>query len=228
MLTPEEVANNCRKASINWMVIVKQHKGNIGNDTSHSRGSSKHPSSSASNTKSPSITPSLPPSHSNAASSSSSASSSTLLDTNTTTVKVKDVLRKTESEVPRSELCMWLASEMAEQARIDHSYTMTSKRNKYDFKSKDSHHHHHHHHHGNDPLHLDMDTNEGQEKKPTNLDVQVVYAEERGKARTKMKQKRKDVLIDKGKKQYLSTKVKHSLFFFFQKLSIVSHRLLKV
>lgn len=192
MLTPEEVANNCRKASINWMVIVKQHKGSSGNDTSHSRGSSKHTSSSS--TKSPSIPPSLPPSHSNA--SSSSSSSSTLLDANTTTVKIKDVLRKTESEVPRSELCMWLASEMAEQARVDHSYTMTPKRNKYDFKSKDS--HHHHHHHGGDTLHLDMDTNEGQEKKPTNLDVQVVYAEERGKARTKMKQKRKDVLIDKG------------------------------
>jgi hypothetical protein len=194
------------------MVIVKQHKGNSGNDTSHSRGSSKHTSGSASNTKSPSITPSLPPSNA----SSSASSSTTLLDTNTTTVKVKDVLRKTETEVPRSELCMWLASEMAEQARVDHSYTMTSKRNKYDFKSKDSH-HHHHHHHGSDPSHLDMDTSEGQEKKPTNLDVQVVYAEERGKARTKMKQKRKDVLIDKGKKTRSAHKseVLTLLFFFF-------------
>ncbi|KAI9307588.1 hypothetical protein BJ944DRAFT_254924 [Cunninghamella echinulata] len=123
----------------------------------------------------------------------SSSSSSSALDSNVT-VKVKDVLRKTEHEVNKSDLCIWLTAEINEQTKVDHSY-LTGKitKHKHELKGKDS---------MVDPLHhLDYhgETNKGDGlEKKNELDVQVVYAEERGKARTKMKQKRKTVLIDKG------------------------------
>ncbi|CAO3634097.1 unnamed protein product [Cunninghamella blakesleeana] len=159
-LTPEEVTNNCRKASINWLVIIKQK-------TSDSKLLSIGQSSSSG------------------------------LDSNLT-VKVKDVLRKTEHEVNKSDLCIWLTAEINEQTKVDHSHVTGkyTKHHKHELKNKDNmvdslHHLDYHHHHG------DANKGEGLEKK-NGLDVQVVYAEERGKARTKMKQKRKTVLIDKA------------------------------
>ncbi|RUS33243.1 hypothetical protein BC938DRAFT_472418 [Jimgerdemannia flammicorona] len=53
------------------------------------------------------------------------------------TVKVKDVLRKTEDEVPRSELCVWLTTEIGEQMRIDHTYAISSKYRKHELKTKE-------------------------------------------------------------------------------------------
>ncbi|ORX48853.1 Serine/threonine-protein kinase [Hesseltinella vesiculosa] len=111
---------------------------------------------------------------------------------NSGTVKVKDVLHKTETEVPRHELGIWLTSEINEQAKVDLSY-MSGKvpKNKHELKGKDLH----------DLLQdhsFDMSKNENMEKISKSFDVQVVYAEERGKARTKMKQKRKALLVDKA------------------------------
>lgn len=88
-LTPEDLVSLCKKASINWIVIVK---------------------------------------HKNSESKSSSISDST-------TVKVKDVLRRTETEVSKSDLCIWLSTEINEQIRVD---SVARVKSKHDLKSKDT------------------------------------------------------------------------------------------
>lgn len=87
-LPPEDLISLCKKASINWIVIVK-HK------------SSDNKSSSESNTA----------------------------------VKVKDVLRRTETEISKSELSMWLSNEINEQMKID---SLARVKSKHDLKSKDT------------------------------------------------------------------------------------------
>lgn len=52
-------------------------------------------------------------------------------------VKVKDVLRKTETDVPRADLAMWLTSEIGEQIRIDHTLSGAKIRNKHELKGKE-------------------------------------------------------------------------------------------
>lgn len=87
-LSPEELVAHCKKANINWVVIVK-YKSTEAKSTSD-------------------------------------------------LVKVKDVLRKTETEVSRAELAVWLTSEIGEQLRIDHSHISNKVRNKHDIKSKEA------------------------------------------------------------------------------------------
>ncbi|CAG8437012.1 2949_t:CDS:10 [Diversispora eburnea] len=81
-LTPEMLANACKKQGINWIVIMRHRNQDLYKN-------------------------------------SSSSSSSRIDSTMTTTVKVKNLLWKTEDEVPRNELCVRLNSEIIEQARID-------------------------------------------------------------------------------------------------------------
>jgi translation initiation factor 2-alpha kinase 4 len=66
--------------------------------------------------------------HKNSESKSSSISDST-------TVKVKDVLRRTETEVSKSDLCIWLSTEINEQIRVD---SVARVKSKHDLKSKDT------------------------------------------------------------------------------------------
>ncbi|KAI9015775.1 kinase-like domain-containing protein [Phycomyces nitens] len=94
-LTPDVLVSYCKKASINWIVIVK-HKSTEGKATSH-QGSENGP-----------------------------------------TVKVKDVLRKSETEVPKAELSIWLSAEIGEQMKVDHGHAMGKIRNKHDLKTKDA------------------------------------------------------------------------------------------
>lgn len=89
-LTPEDLVSLCKKASINWIVIVK---------------------------------------HKNADTKSSSLSDSSM------TVKVKDVLRRTETEVSKSDLSIWLSNEITEQIRVD---SVARVKSKHDLKSKDT------------------------------------------------------------------------------------------
>ena len=90
-MTPEELTIRCKKASINWVVLVK-HKT--------SEGKSGHQSGAE-------------------------------------TVKIKDVLRKTETEVSKTDLSVWLSSEISEQLRVDHIQASGKARNKHDLKGKD-------------------------------------------------------------------------------------------
>ncbi|KAI8369907.1 kinase-like domain-containing protein [Choanephora cucurbitarum] len=85
-LTPEDLVSLCKKASINWIVIVK-HKSSTENKGEQ------------------------------------------------TSVKVKDVLRRTETEVSKSELPVWLMGEINEQMRVDSSARVKSK---HDLKTKDA------------------------------------------------------------------------------------------
>ncbi|KAG0168524.1 hypothetical protein DFQ29_010105, partial [Apophysomyces sp. BC1021] len=147
-LTPEDLVSQCKKASINWIVIVK-HKNSEGK--SNTQGSD-----------------------------------------NPTTVKVKDVLRKAETEMSKADLPMWLVGEIGEQMRIDHSHSMLKIRSKHDLKSKetsDAARHDYSH---------DIAKNEGVELKKNAYDVQIIFNEWRGKDRTKMKHKHKTMLIDKA------------------------------
>lgn len=88
-ITPEDLMSLCKKASINWIIIVK-HKNSEGK----------------SSTSGESIT-----------------------------VKVKDVLRRTETEVSKSDLCMWLSQEITEQMRVD---SVARVKSKHELKSKDT------------------------------------------------------------------------------------------
>ncbi|KAI1316493.1 hypothetical protein EDD11_009906 [Mortierella claussenii] len=122
-------------------------------------------------------------------------------------VKVKNVLRKTEDEVPRSELCILLKAEIAEQTRLDvqmaslvGSGNMGSKARKFvDTTAGHNHHHtletaagsvgarhgHDHHHHHNssgESAQVQMDFN-----------VNVVSS-----SRNRLKHKQKTMLIDKA------------------------------
>ncbi|KAI8639080.1 kinase-like domain-containing protein [Parasitella parasitica] len=143
-LTPEDLVSLCKKASINWIVIVK-----------HKNTESKSPSVSDS-----------------------------------TTVKVKDVLRRTETEVSKSDLCIWLTTEINEQIRVD---SVARIKNKHDLKSKDT-----SDSVRNDPFSHDLSKGDGLDQKKTAFDVNIVFNEGRGKERTKMKHKHKTVLIDKA------------------------------
>ncbi|KAF7724671.1 hypothetical protein EC973_000843 [Apophysomyces ossiformis] len=147
-LTPEDLVAQCKKASINWIVIVK-HKSSEGKSNSSGSDSS-------------------------------------------TTVKVKDVLRKSETEVSKADLPMWLVAEIGEQMRVDHNHSMMKIKSKHDLKSKetsDSARHDYPH---------DNVKSEGIELKKNAYDVQIIYTESRGKDRTKMKHKHKTMLIDKA------------------------------
>ncbi|KAL0139396.1 kinase-like domain-containing protein [Mucor lusitanicus] len=143
-LTPEDLVSLCKKASINWIVIVK---------------------------------------HKNSESKSSSLSDST-------TVKVKDVLRRTETEVSKSDLCIWLSTEINEQIRVD---SVARVKSKHELKSKDT-----SDSVRNDPFSHDLSKGDGLDQKKTAFDVNIVFNEGRGKERTKMKHKHKTVLIDKA------------------------------
>ncbi|KAI8983703.1 kinase-like domain-containing protein [Pilobolus umbonatus] len=105
------------------------------------------------------------------------------------TVKVKDVLRKTETEVSKADLCQWLAAEITEQVKID---SVAKVKNKHDLRSKDT-----SDSVRNDPFSQDMSKGDNQEQK-TVFDVNIVFNEGRGKERTKMKHKHKAVLTDKA------------------------------
>ncbi|KAL0075948.1 kinase-like domain-containing protein [Phycomyces blakesleeanus] len=148
-LTPEALVSHCKKASINWVVIVK-HKSTEGKATSHQGSDSG------------------------------------------TTVKVKDVLRKSETEVPKAELCIWLSAEIGEQMKVDHSHSMGKIRNKHDLKTKDA-----AEAARNDFSH-ELAKGDTVDHKKNDFDIQIIYNEGRGKGQTKMKQKHKTVLIDKA------------------------------
>ncbi|KAI8373908.1 kinase-like domain-containing protein [Blakeslea trispora] len=140
-LTPEDLVSLCKKASINWIVIVK-HKSSAENKGEQ------------------------------------------------TTVKVKDVLRRTETEVSKSDLPMWLTAEIHEQMRVDSSARVKSK---HDLKTKDV-----SDSVRNDPFSLDTSKGDSLDQKKTDFDVNIVFNEGRGKERTKMKHKHKTVLVDKA------------------------------
>ncbi|KAI7849877.1 kinase-like domain-containing protein [Circinella umbellata] len=149
-MTPEELTVRCKKASINWVVLVK-HKTSEGKN-SHQSG--------------------------------------------TETVKIKDVLRKTETEVSKTDLSVWLSSEISEQLRVDHIQASGKARNKHDLKGKDV----------VEPVRLDdvPKYNDGFELKKDDFDVHIIHNESRGgKDRTKMKHKHKTMLIDKGNMFFL-------------------------
>ncbi|KAI8390963.1 kinase-like domain-containing protein [Radiomyces spectabilis] len=147
-LTPEELVTYCKKASINWIVIVK-YKNPEGKSSGQNGDSS-------------------------------------------TTVKVKDVLRKTEHEISKADLCIWLTAEIGEQMRVDHSHS-SKIRNKHELKTKEASEATRH-----DYLMHEVSKGEGSELKKSNFDVQVVYSEARGKERMKMKHKHKSMLTDKA------------------------------
>ncbi|KAG0215957.1 hypothetical protein BGX28_007183 [Mortierella sp. GBA30] len=122
-------------------------------------------------------------------------------------VKVKNVLRKTEDEVLRSELCILLKAEIAEQTRLDvqmaayaGSGGIGSKARKFGEANSSFHHHHHaletaagsvgarhghdHHHHN---------TSGESPQVQTDFNVNVVSS-----SRNRLKHKQKTMLIDKA------------------------------
>lgn len=121
-------------------------------------------------------------------------------------VKVKNVLRKTEDEVPRSELCILLKAEIAEQNRLDVQVMASTfaggsggsglKARK--FMESHGHHHHHtsesaagsagarHHDHG-------FGTSGDSSPVAADFNVNVVSS-----SRNRLKHKQKTMLIDKG------------------------------
>ncbi|KAI9264773.1 kinase-like domain-containing protein [Sporodiniella umbellata] len=139
-LSPEDLISLCKKACINWIVIVK-HKNSENNKAEM-------------------------------------------------TVKVKDVLRKTETEIGKSDLCQWLTSEINEQSRID---SVVKVRSKHELKSKDN-----SDSARNDHFSLEMNKPENMEQKKTAFEVNLVFSEGRGKERTKTKHKHKTVITDKA------------------------------
>ncbi|KAF9184078.1 hypothetical protein BGZ51_003580 [Haplosporangium sp. Z 767] len=123
-------------------------------------------------------------------------------------VKVKNVLRKTEDEVPRSELCILLKAEIAEQTRQDlqmAAYAGTGgigskAARKFGESNNVFHHHHHHsieaatgsvntrHGHGHDH------NSPGESSQiQDNFNVNVVSS-----SRNRLKHKQKTMLIDKA------------------------------
>ncbi|KAI8080591.1 kinase-like domain-containing protein [Thamnidium elegans] len=106
-----------------------------------------------------------------------------------TMVKIKDVLRGTETEVSKSDLSIWLMNEISEQIKVD---SVARVKSKHDLKSKDT-----SDSARNDPFSHDLSKCDGMEQK-LNYDVNIIFTEGRGKERTKMKHKHKTVLIDKA------------------------------
>ncbi|KAF9926747.1 hypothetical protein FBU30_003741 [Linnemannia zychae] len=123
-------------------------------------------------------------------------------------VKVKNVLRKTEEEVPRSDLCIILKAEIAEQTRLDHLVAASVgsgsggglKPRKF-VDVNNSHHYHHHHildttmgsggaRHGHDHHHTSS-TEFPQVQ--TDFNVNVISS-----SRNRLKHKQKTMLIDKA------------------------------
>lgn len=121
-------------------------------------------------------------------------------------VKVKNVLRKTEDEILRSELCILLKAEIAEQNRLDLQMAMTAgaghiggaKARKFVDSSSGHHHHHHqeaaagsagtrHDHHGGSGESAQVHTD---------FNVNVISS-----GRNRLKHKQKTMLIDKGKER---------------------------
>lgn len=128
-------------------------------------------------------------------------------------VKVKNVLRKTEDEVPRSELCMLLKAEIAEQTRLDvqmaayaGSGGMGSKTRKFGEASSGFHHHHHHAMEtaaGSSGARHDHHISSGESQQvQMNFNVNVVSS-----SRNRLKHKQKTMLIDKGKAVHLGASV---------------------
>ncbi|KAF9429846.1 hypothetical protein BGZ94_009242 [Podila epigama] len=121
-------------------------------------------------------------------------------------VKVKNVLRKTEEEVFRSELCILLKSEIAEQARLDMQVSLAGvghlggARSRKFVDNNGGHHHHHHHHH-----HQEVVTNSAGsrhdhhngsgESAPVHTDFNVNVV---SSSRNRLKHKQKTMLIDKA------------------------------
>ncbi|KAG0039161.1 hypothetical protein BGZ82_009421 [Podila clonocystis] len=118
-------------------------------------------------------------------------------------VKVKNVLRKTEDEVLRSELCILLKAEIAEQNRLDLQMAMTAgaghiggtKARK--FVDSNSGHHHHHHQEaaaGSAGTRHDHHSGSGESAQVhTDFNVNVISS-----GRNRLKHKQKTMLIDKA------------------------------
>ncbi|GAB5588590.1 eukaryotic translation initiation factor 2-alpha kinase [Umbelopsis nana] len=147
---PDELFAQCRKCSINWVVLIKHRI------------------------------------HDSKASARDNA-----------TVKVKDILRKNEYEVPRSELALWLIAEIGEQLRIDHGLSL-SKMRKHDMKTKEVNdtpkalrHDYHHQQH-------DLSKGDLSDMSRTGFDIQIIRNESRGKSHSKLKHKQKNMLMDKA------------------------------
>ncbi|RHZ86074.1 hypothetical protein Glove_55g46 [Diversispora epigaea] len=152
-LTPEMLANACKKQGINWIVIMRHRNQDL---------------------------------YKNSSSSSSTSRSDSAM---TTTVKVKNLLWKTEDEVPRNELCVRLNSEIIEQARID-LHSSGSKYHKHSLppQSEQS-----VHDIGNSHQSIQMDSLNYQ----NNLSIYIVGFPSI-KNNKKMKHKQKQFLIDKA------------------------------
>ncbi|KAF9911928.1 hypothetical protein EC991_001834 [Linnemannia zychae] len=122
-------------------------------------------------------------------------------------VKVKNVLRKTEEEVARSELCIMLKAEIAEQTRLDHLVAANvgsggsgGPRSRKFADVTTSHHHHHHAldtapgsggaRHGHDHHH-----NSSGESPQVQADFNVNVI---SSSRNRLKHKQKTMLIDKA------------------------------
>ncbi|KAI9320676.1 kinase-like domain-containing protein [Dichotomocladium elegans] len=110
-------------------------------------------------------------------------------------VKVKDVLRKMETEVSKVDLPIWLAGEIGEQMRVDHNHTVSKIRNKHELKGKDT---------AETVRHDDVTKfAEGHEFKRDNFDVQIIHNEGRaGKGGTKLKHKHKTMMTEKGEYEH--------------------------
>lgn len=122
-------------------------------------------------------------------------------------VKVKNVLRKTEDEVPRSELCILLKAEIAEQTRLDVQMAAGAGSGGAGLKTRkfndaNTGHHHHsleasagsvgtRHGHGHDHHH-----NSSGESPQVHVDFNVNVV---SSSRNRLKHKQKTMLIDKGK-----------------------------
>nr|CAG8460903.1 12706_t:CDS:10 [Entrophospora candida] len=107
-----------------------------------------------------------------------------------TTVKVKNLLWKTEDEVPRNEVCMKLSSEIQEQMRIDHQ-TSGSKYHKHNSISINE---STLHEFSNTNLSISPETSNQQ----SNFNINIVGVSTPSKPSKKMKLKQKQLLIDKA------------------------------
>ncbi|KAI9238231.1 MAG: anticodon binding domain of tRNAs-domain-containing protein, partial [Podila humilis] len=117
-------------------------------------------------------------------------------------VKVKNVLRKTEDEVLRSELCILLKAEIAEQNRLDLQMAMTagaghiggSKTRKFVDSNSGHHHHHQEAAAGSTGTRHDHHSGSGESAQVhTDFNVNVISS-----GRNRLKHKQKTMLIDKA------------------------------
>ncbi|KAK9721901.1 eukaryotic translation initiation factor 2-alpha kinase [Basidiobolus ranarum] len=106
------------------------------------------------------------------------------------TVKVKNILRRIETEVPKNELCNWLNAEIADQLRIDYQVS-GSKYRKHDLSSNIQNEFasvNFRHEHGS--------TNHPQTESHNKIEFNVMVLTPQ--TRSKMKHKQKQLIIDKA------------------------------